>query len=601
MPDGAPSLAHQMDYAVTSVRDFFVSELRGITLTSSELRSLYAKRDFSTGFRIEAEFGADRRKLDLLLPADFPFAAPRVALVDPPEFLTWPHIEKDGILCLLPPTTTIDVTDPVGQVRSQLSDACELVAACIRGELCEDFQDEFSSYWNWTCTPNAPYFLSLAAAQPPSREVALWRGEEFYVIADDERRLHRWLDNRSGVDKKRRIDRAWLLWLPRPLLPDEYPKTAADVAGLASRAEAAKEFLETLSKGLPDNINIVFAAHTKNGPCFFAVKVPAPAGTRKSKGGRGRTVDGFRRGYVPPSVASGLYWHSSTRVIRSEVSRADAPWIHGRGRDERQPLLAAAHVVLIGCGSVGAPVAGGLAMAGVGRLTLIDPEALTFANAGRHPLGVSHVPQNKADAIATGLGRRFPHHQFEAQKTSWQVVLRIQPELLESADLIVSAMGDWNSESQLDRWHSDHDQSPPIVYGWTEPHACAGHAVAIMSGGNACFACGFDRLGSPRLRVAEWSRSTTQQEPGCGAIFQPYGPTELSHTTTLVAELAIDVLLGNARRAEHRIWACREQFLRAAGGNWTPEWIQLANGRSEGAFELHHSWDYSGCVRCAAR
>ena len=61
-------------------------------------------------------------------------------------------------------------------------------------------------------------------------------------------------------------------------------------------------------------------------------------------------------------------------------------WVHGRGHDARQKVLAEKYVVIAGCGSVGGPVAQQLAMAGVGQSTLVDPETLTWSNIGRHPL-----------------------------------------------------------------------------------------------------------------------------------------------------------------------------------------------------------------------
>lgn len=593
-----PSLRSQTELAAAIVRDFFTSELSGIPLTASELRSLYPLRAFVAGFRTDAEFDADRRRMDLLLPSDFPFAPPRVALVDRPRFQTWPHIEKDGLICLLPSTAAVDATNPVGQVRNQLAEATELIAACLRGELREDFQDEFSSYWNSNCAPNAPNFLSLIAPQPPSRELVLWRGAAFYVIADEEQTLRLWLNNRFGSDNKRRIGPAWLFWLPEPLFPDQYPETAVDVARLVSHVEDAPGFLEAAARKLPTSISIIFGARSKNGPCFAGVKIPAPASTGNGAADGARTAKGFRPGRVPPSVASTLYWHRAAGVLRSEVVRVDAAWVHGRGMDPRQAQLATTHVMVIGCGSVGSQVAVSLSMAGVGRLTLIDPERLTMANAGRHPLGVNHAGDYKAEAIALALQRRFPHHQFDAQNTTWQAVLYNHPALLKSASLIVSTTGDWNSESQLNCWHLDNDKNPPLVYGWTEPYACAGHAVAILKGGDACFACGFNVLGSPHLRVALWSGSTVRQEPGCGAIFQPYGPTELSHTTTLVGELVLDVLLDNLQTTEHRIWACREQFLHSVGGTWSNEWSEIAKNHQEGSFILRRPWPTSECLRC---
>ena len=42
----------------------------------------------------------------------------------------------------------------------------------------------------------------------------------------------------------------------------------------------------------------------------------------------------------------------------------------------------------------------------------------------------------------------------------------------------------------------------PILYTWTEPHACAGHAVVIFSSG-ACFQCGLSIYGDSKLKVTD--------------------------------------------------------------------------------------------------
>lgn len=67
-------------------------------------------------------------------------------------------------------------------------------------------------------------------------------------------------------------------------------------------------------------------------------------------------------------------------------------------------------VVIFGIGSIGGFVAEHLAAAGVGDLTLVDDEKLTFANAGRHILGVDSEGLPKAMAVAELLQKRFPHH-----------------------------------------------------------------------------------------------------------------------------------------------------------------------------------------------
>src|SRR4051794_34259877 len=70
-------------------------------LNAGELH-LYYSRDPVCAWRLDVDFGSRSRRLDLILPGDFPRLPPKVALVDRPEFLTWPHVEEDGVLCLLP-------------------------------------------------------------------------------------------------------------------------------------------------------------------------------------------------------------------------------------------------------------------------------------------------------------------------------------------------------------------------------------------------------------------------------------------------------------------------------------------------------------------
>jgi hypothetical protein len=66
---------------------------------------------------------------------------------------------------------------------------------------------------------------------------------------------------------------------------------------------------------------------------------------------------------------------------------------------------------LLGCGSVGAPVATNLATAGVARILLVDPDNLDGPNTGRHPLGATNIGNNKAVGYAVGSMRS--HHKCD--------------------------------------------------------------------------------------------------------------------------------------------------------------------------------------------
>jgi molybdopterin/thiamine biosynthesis adenylyltransferase len=257
-------------------------------------------------------------------------------------------------------------------------------------------------------------------------------------------------------------------------------------------------------------------------------------------------------------------------------------------------------VAVLGCGSVGGPVAVALAQAGIGRLILADKDSLKASNIGRHPLGMPALNQAKVRALAARIQTDLPHVAVDAQVTWAETLLSARDAGLAQADLIVSAMGSWASESMLDEWHEATGRPVPIIYGWTEAHACAGHAVAITASG-ARYRDGLDETGLPALRVTEWPNGpTVRQEPACGAVFQPYGPVELGYVTNMVVELALDCLLGAITASTHRIWAARRSLLERSGGHWTPEWMSISPNGEDGGVMTERPWATPTAARVLA-
>jgi molybdopterin/thiamine biosynthesis adenylyltransferase len=77
-------------------------------------------------------------------------------------------------------------------------------------------------------------------------------------------------------------------------------------------------------------------------------------------------------------------------------------------------VLRAARVLVVGLGSGGSTVALELAKAGVGHLTLVDPDQLEERNLIRHECDARYLGRNKAEAVADLIAYRNPQAEVEA-------------------------------------------------------------------------------------------------------------------------------------------------------------------------------------------
>ena len=577
-------------------------------LDEQAMEAAYPRRPlFMGGWRVGVEFtdGVVRR-LDTVMTAGFPSVPVRTALVDHPPPMTWPHVESDGVLCLLPNMAVCDPDDPPAVAENLFGRSVRLVEELLEGTIVErDFREEFLTYWAYEHHEDGSHLYSLLRPKPPSRVVRVWRGEGLEVVGEDAGTLVQWLRRRFGAHIDTRTRPGAFIWLDTPLLPGEYPRTAADLRGLAVGAgRDASGALGEAAVGEPGSLMAVIGSLGRKGPGLVAVRALSPRrlASRRRSGGDPLTK-GFRPGRMPKGVALNRYFGVGP-VVRSSVQRADKDWVHGRGRDCRTSRLLDSTVVVIGCGSVGAPVACLLAQAGVGRVVLVDYDVLSWPNVGRHPLGATAVGGNKAEALVERLQRDFPHLRIEARTSDLHGLLQQDQELLEGANLIISATGNWAAESALNRWHVQSGRRIPIVYGWTEAHACAGHGVAIGAEGG-CFQCHIGRTGAPSFKVVEWSDGgdENEEEPACGAHYSPYGPVELSYVTAMVSDLALECLLTPPRQSFSRVLVASQGRIEDLGGCWSEEWIaeQDPEHGGMGVRTVDRGWGRTACSACEAQ
>ncbi len=353
----------------------------------------------------------------------------------------------------------------------------------------------------------------------PSRLVRRFTYDGIVYVADDARSLSGWMERRFGAKAAgkaaKEVKPAALIWLKEPPLPSEYPKCGDDVVRLLDGDDG--EALEVLTKAAvssDEECIVLLGAEGRGGPGVVAMRINRNRvqGATRSKG---RMHRGFRPGHVPRKTALERTFGRDVKVHRTQVERADAAWIHGRGQDPRSRALLQKTVTVFGCGSVGSLVAEHLARSGVGTLRLVDYDTLCWANVGRHALGATASGRNKSVALAERLQREFPHLSVLGHDSDIESAIYGNTSGLRRNDLVVSATGNWAAESLLNEWHLKSGFRKPIIYGWTEDHAVSGSAVVIAPGDN-CLACGMGRTGQPHLTATHWpDRGEVHTEPSC--------------------------------------------------------------------------------------
>jgi sulfur-carrier protein adenylyltransferase/sulfurtransferase len=269
-------------------------------LDQATIGRCYPSRKWAAAWRVSVAFSDGvTRRIDVVATAAFPTAPVRTALVDHPDFMTWPHVESDGILCLLPNMAECDPDDPSGVAANLFLRSIRLIEELVEGSIIDrDFREEFLTYWAYKAHLQGTSFYSLIAPAPPSRRVKVWRGNGLEVVGDDAASLAQWARRRFGDKVNTKTEDAVFIWLDEPLLPAAYPETASDLRALAAAiSDESRAALEEAAAGEPDHIVAVLGATGRGGAALIGVKVPNPKSLKGHPGSAaGPLSTGFRAG-----------------------------------------------------------------------------------------------------------------------------------------------------------------------------------------------------------------------------------------------------------------------------------------------------------------
>lgn len=129
---------------------------------------------------------------------------------------------------------------------------------------------------------------------------------------------------------------------------------------------------------------------------------------------------------------------------------------------ENQKLLSQKHVLVLGAGGLGSFVAAGLAMSGLGRLTIVDYDQVGHSNLHRQFLyDTTDIGQDKVSVLAKYIKSRNSecHIEVHPKFLDQSVALRLFPD----ADLIVDCLDHMPSKYLANDMAVKLDK--PLVYG----------------------------------------------------------------------------------------------------------------------------------------
>lgn len=483
------------------------------------------------------------------LTPDFP-ATPAQVRFEKRLCLVLPHIEEDGRFCHGVEADPRDFDEPVEAMVEVLN---RLVKFWSDSEnpvwVAAEFQRESLSYWLRFCMQYKPVrgAPGLTDIRIALQDLAGATGGRFaaYFKKDQKARSELTVATLGEVDPHGlAVRHGWAvgtlvrgnaLFVPLEVGqswgPGVWPRTLHQLEELVA---SATDHVQSVSKWIEDN--------KKDARSFLVVLV------------QGKTCYGY---VIYPAPVGRL---TSPAIVPVPVERVDTDWAlardHGldaihRRREKR--------VLLLGCGSLGAPVAELLARAGIGELHLLDKEFFGSENCARHLLGAGDIGSSKSGGLAARLRKLVPGvavKAFHALATDW-IRHKCKPG---SYDLIVDCTGESTVRTVLSRLRNGSLGTALVAHAWMEPFCAAAHVVLLLHGDDW-------PADDPRgkVNIAIWPDDTRVHLPACNAGFHPYGASDVWQAAGFTSERILGALDGRFTSSVVCSWVRSAGFFRTLG------------------------------------
>jgi hypothetical protein len=545
------SILKPVDDYVSGVEYFLEVSGRRPVRSDAAIRERYGNAHV-VGWEITLETKAGGRQLDVVLRPDYPFSQAKIGAkrLDG-EQLPDGHL-ADGFLCLFSSADVREVASDERELSRALQRASDLLSNPVSSG---EFREEFINYWNRHAVGDPVW--SLLTSETPYGAIVTCELTAYTLVAPNEITARHWLKNRypNGADLSLRRG----YYLPGEDLPRRLQE-ASRVRTIAEGDASLKGALLQVARERLGAFPVVFRLPGEFALVAGVVK-PPPA----IKGIVKRAKHpGFRPGKELPSMLLDHRFGRESPFEHSRLRRVDEDWVLSRGGEEFDRRLFESHVCLIGVGSLGSSIARMLIKAGVGRLTLIDSDCLTWDNVARHELGGTYVDQYKAKSTAEMLRRDFPFIEVRAINARWQSAVSKSPDLLQ-ADVILSTTGSWPDEWQLSLLFREEVRRGTLMFGWIENHAAASQVLVVTQEGG-CLGCGMDSAGSFSHAATLWDEPQSRFEPACSTMYGPYADLAAQRARISVSNELLRVLKSRPAESYLTTEIPDQSILRERGG-----------------------------------
>ncbi|WP_158502094.1 ThiF family adenylyltransferase [Vitiosangium sp. GDMCC 1.1324] len=514
--------------------------------------------------------GSYKFHLRVGLPLAFPLRLPELTVLSVEPQLELPHLVGDHQLCFESETNLLlDRRDPWGIVQESLARAREMLHRLITGGRAEEFAQEIVAYW---ATPaRIRLDCDVDATERPHLTQILFSKQVPIAVADDPFAYGQSRRERRADDLARQ-NAIYIPIDPVAVDPEFDPRELM-------KPEGIRKYIRALPEADRREVARLLGHCTQRQELVVL-------GVKRPRGERARVGVWFPRVRGKHPLADEL---AQDLAIPVALRRRDLAFLAPRGGAGAE--LQKRQVLIVGCGAVGGHVALILARAGIGQISLVDPDSFELENTYRHVCGMAHVDLTKVQGLRQELQRLIPYVKVVPYEEEIENLLVRQPEVLAQHDLVISALGSPTVEMHLNERIWSSTKHPPAIFAWLEPLGIGGHVLATHvpkaeGFSRGCLECLYHRPVEEgplenRAAFATPGINYTRDVLGCGSTYLPFADLDSLRTAEMAARFALRILHRQLEGAPLVSWKGDALAFEKVGYRATPRFDAISGPFSE--------------------